>query len=498
MAAPPKKILFLSNAEFGELTVVLATCDALMHAAPAVQLHVATYGGQPERAVAATSDYARRTSPAAAPIVFHQVSGPSYVDEIFRRFGSIPPSFGLPPSFWNTLKFIGDMPYALLPWGPDEFVVSLDSCLRIIDEVKPDLIGVNSLFAPGLTAARHVGAHFIVLAPGSIKDYALSKQPRGGAFWKYPIAGTAFACPVPWHQKPMNVCFMIFIVYILVTNKHLKSTASAIKAKNNAELVTIGSLAFGSSDCKLLVSGSAELDFPMMVPDFLVPCGPIVRPVPSVADVDPDLDAWLASGPVVYISLGTHALTTEDLAVEMAKAVRVLLDSAESSEVKSDLRVLWKLKKKGSYNANSPGSKVHAILGKEMASDRIRIVDWVTAEPMAILQSGHVVCSVNHGGANSFYESVTTGTPQVVLPQWADCYEYAYRAEMLGIGRWGSKSMKPQWSAEELGPTLIEVVIGKRRDAYRRTAQRLSERFGVSAGRAKAAKIILESMGSST
>ncbi|KAL8381634.1 hypothetical protein RB595_005764 [Gaeumannomyces hyphopodioides] len=497
MAAPPKKILFLSNAEFGELTVVLATCDALMHAAPSIQLHVATYGGQPERAVAATSDHARRTSPAAAPIVFHRVSGPSYVDELFRHFGSIPESYGLQPGFWNTLKVIGDMPYLLLPWGADEFTTSLDSCLRIIDEVKPDLIGVNSLFAPGLTAARHVGARFLVLAPGSIKDYALSKQPWGGAFWKYPICGTAFACPVPWHQIPMNVCFMLVIIYTLATNKRLKSTTGTIKAKRDAELVTIGALAFGSSDCKLLVSGCAELDFPMMVPDFVVPCGPIVRPVPSVADVDPDLDAWLASGPVLYIALGTHALTTEDQAFEMAKAVRVLLDSAESSEVKADLRVLWKLKKKGSYDANSPGSKVHVILGKEMASDRVRIVDWVTAEPMAILQSGHVVCSVNHGGANSFYEAVTTGTPQVVLPQWADCYEFAYRAEMLGIGRWGSKMAKPQWSAEELGPALIEVVIGKKRDTYRRRARSLSERFGVSAGREKAAKIILETMDSS-
>jgi hypothetical protein len=45
-------------------------------------------------------------------------------------------------------------------------------------------------------------------------------------------------------------------------------------------------------------------------------------------------------------------------------------------------------------------------LGDDIASGRVRIVDWFEAEPMAVLESGTVVCAVHHGGANSFLETV--------------------------------------------------------------------------------------------
>ena len=85
--------------------------------------------------------------------------------------------------------------------------------------------------------------------------------------------------------------------------------------------------------------------------------------------------------------------------------------------------------------------------------------------------------------------------PQVVLPGWADCYDFAHRAEMLGIGRWGNCKAKPRWEAHELGPVLVDVVFGPRAEVMRRRAKgiaRLAREKGE--GRDFAAKVLLAEM----
>ena len=46
--------------------------------------------------------------------------------------------------------------------------------------------------------------------------------------------------------------------------------------------------------------------------------------------------------------------------------------------------------RKGSYEFAKPGCRVHDVLGDDIASGRVRIVDWFEAEPMAVLESGTV------------------------------------------------------------------------------------------------------------
>jgi len=41
--------------------------------------------------------------------------------------------------------------------------------------------------------------------------------------------------------------------------------------------------------------------------------------------------------------------------------------------------------RKGSYEFAKPGCRVHDVLGDDIASGRVRIVDWFEAEPMAVL-----------------------------------------------------------------------------------------------------------------
>lgn len=124
-------------------------------------------------------------------------------------------------------------------------------------------------------------------------------------------------------------------------------------------------------------------------------------------EVDPELAAWLRGGKTVYVNLGTHVLMTEDSAVEMATAVRILLDHARSVRWRDKrmdgLRVLWKLNlEKGEIGE---GSRIKGILGRDLESGAVRIVRWIEAEPIAVLAERNVVAAVHHGGANSFLEA---------------------------------------------------------------------------------------------
>lgn len=81
--------------------------------------------------------------------------------------------------------------------------------------------------------------------------------------------------------------------------------------------------------------------------------------------------------------------------------------------------------------------------------------------------------------------------PQVLLPSWADCYDFSVRVEYLGIGRWGNKQGMPRWTAAELGPILVDVVMGPDADAVRAKAKELAALCAATPGATVAAKAIL-------
>ncbi|KAK7926668.1 UDP-glucoronosyl and UDP-glucosyl transferase [Apiospora marii] len=117
----------------------------------------------------------------------------------------------------------------------------------------------------------------------------------------------------------------------------------------------------------------------------------------------------------------------------------------------------WKLTKRGQYGAAEKDSRIHSVLEEDLDNYRVRTVPWLHSEPSAILTEPSIICSVDHGGANSFLEAVrqvisptrhklfigysnnkanntcfrTAGVPQIVLPVWIDCLDFAIRAEEL-------------------------------------------------------------------
>jgi hypothetical protein len=110
------------------------------------------------------------------------------------------------------------------------------------------------------------------------------------------------------------------------------------------------------------------------------------------------------------INLGSHIRMDDAMAREFAVGLKVLLDSRQ------DLQVLWKLKKVGGLGIRSKDKSesdngdvtAHSLkaIENEVATGRVRVEEWLSVDPLAVLQSGHVACSVHHGGSNSFHEAL--------------------------------------------------------------------------------------------
>ncbi|KAF3764598.1 family 1 glycosyltransferase [Cryphonectria parasitica EP155] len=496
--AAPKKILFICSSDYGQANVILATSYALMATGAPLEMHVASeHPMKPE--VEHTMALADETIKTAAPykLHFHGITGVSHFEAMSRPQAGVMDAWSLPlPNFSNASVFMGRFSYGAMPWEPEEVVDLYAQTVSIIKEVQPELTVIDPLYLPGLTAAHYLKVKWTVLAPNTIKDFAVPCQPKGAALWKYPVIGSGLPYPVPWSQMAHNIGLTLILAKTMLTDNRTKTAVRLLREHTGDEnlqmmsLAELGVVHAPPPGLRLISAFSPDLDYPLdIIPSHVIPVGPIVRYAKKLADIDPTLDQWLSRGPTVYINLGTQLKMTPAEALEMALSVRDLLDAAGAS---SKMQVLWKLKRKAGDAKDGEWKVVHDTLLPEIETGRVRITSWVKADPCSILLSGRVVCSVHHGGANSHHEALAAGVPQVVLPSWIDCYDFGNRVELNGVGIRANKTAAPRWARAELGTALKDILIGEKAVAFRENAKKLAEKHPEHAGRTKAADVILD------
>ena len=130
----------------------------------------------------------------------------------------------------------------------------------------------------------------------------------------------------------------------------------------------------------------------MRVPPDVICCGPILQHAAPLEETDPELYSWLSQRPTVLIVLGSHTRLDDRSAQRVLRSCLRLLDA------RPDVQVLWKLQKQSSYELEG--------VDADSVGDRLRIVEWLKPDPVAILKTGKVVCFVNHGGSNSYHEGL--------------------------------------------------------------------------------------------
>jgi hypothetical protein len=179
-----RRVLFLTNSESGQANVQLATCHSVLVNHPDVEVHIASF---PRIApmVSDVSSFALSQSSAAQPIHFHPLSGPSFRETLVDRGVNVDVAINGPGLSGQT-KFLKNLEMFLVPWTGPEYVALYHDIVRVIEEVDPKLIVVDTAFPPGMDATRNLGRQHVSLSTNTLSDNFLPMQPKGAMFWKHP------------------------------------------------------------------------------------------------------------------------------------------------------------------------------------------------------------------------------------------------------------------------------------------------------------------------
>lgn len=291
---------------------------------------------------------------------------------------------------------------------------------------------------------------------------------------------TGLPAKLPWYLIPKNIILFICIG-IFAANHPRCRELTAYRAAHGitTPLPWLDPNKYRSA----LIGTHTELEVnDLFVPEGVHPVGPMMLPIFPLAQTDQELAAWLNRKGMrtVFVNMGSHDVTRPEDAMEFAKAFKRVLSTF------ADVQVLWKYKRYDPAATSGP----NRLLAEELSNDRIRIVHWLTAAPVAILKTPRIACWINHGGANFFYEGIVAGAPQVVLPIWFDTYDNGALAEGLGIGVWGSKRSAPYPEAEELGDAIDRVLSEEEFARKAKWAAEIVRRKGE--GRFNAARKVVE------
>ncbi|KAA8641943.1 hypothetical protein EYZ11_002545 [Aspergillus tanneri] len=474
------KVLFLANSEHGQTNIILAITHELLLRGD-IDVHIASFPALERRVEKLLRDQsAAYDEDFRSRIHFHAVRGPSNTD-VFIRTGKRGAFH--PPGYHGAVRGFQSLCEDIWGWTEEEYVDIYESCRDIIRQVCPSVIAADFFFLQGRDAAYNAGYTAILINTTSLSHIVLGLQPGSEPLWKYPLPGTGFPYPLPWHIIPLNALAGLKTARMY----HGSGRRREIRDWRIRHKIH-GRFPFADAwrpERIHLTPALKELDWPFdVVPENILPCGPILLPTASVQQQDPELASWLSQAPTVLVNLGTLYAPDPDVAWELASGIKMFLDGWKGGS----MQVLWKLPKHP-HDEDDVYSRSIEPLQRETESGAVRIAPWFEVEPMAMLQTGQVVCSVHHGGANSWYEAIQNGVPHVILPAWQDCYENAARAEWLGIGVYGNKSCAPHISAKELSQALATVMGNA---SYKEKSMQLSKLCHVKEGRVAAAEKIVE------
>ncbi|KAJ5692625.1 hypothetical protein N7462_002048 [Penicillium macrosclerotiorum] len=439
MSPPTRNILFLTNSELGQCNVAFAVAEEFLHRGE-FRVHIGSYSS-----LAGLVQELNNRDNYARPAEFHKIPGPSMTDLAVRsKVGLLFHKAGIK----GAVEGLNKVATAMKNWRPSEYENAYRSCLEILENVRPDIVVVDPILHVGLDACRTAKSRVVVLWPVPLKDVVITIQPKAGILWKYPMTGSGYPFPVPWKFLLQNIYLVFRAVGALAFGKQVPDDSSlGEKVEGRSPFPLVNAY---SKESLSLTPSFPEMDFPLLVPDNVVSCGPIIRQCQNLSEIDPEMDAWLKK-PTIFINLGSHVKFTESVAIEMAKGIKHALAK------RPEMQVLWKLR----YEWESSVS-FQMVLGSLITSGSVKVVPWIQSDIMSVLKSGKIITYVHHGGANSYFEACKVGVPQVVLPQWLDTYDCATRVEWLGIGLHGSKTAAPEIEATEFSHALLQVLSDER------------------------------------
>lgn len=204
--------------------------------------------------------------------------------------------------------------------------------------------------------------------------------------------GLGWSYPLPLYLIPLNIIALLSFALSFALSPFNRAKNAARK-----EAGYTWSLLPDETDTRLCV-GVPALEYHGINPSTLYPVGPIYLPSPPLADLDKPLDDWLERDHQKYttilFALGTHFRLTQSQAEDLLSMFDELLDARQ------DIRIYAKVMRKGSYEL-----PLSEELERKWAG-RLKIVEWMEVDPVAVLNTGKIGLAIHHGGSNSYHEAL--------------------------------------------------------------------------------------------
>ncbi|KAH8881836.1 UDP-Glycosyltransferase/glycogen phosphorylase [Thozetella sp. PMI_491] len=479
-------VLFLALEHNGLSNVHLATTQALLEQYPDIKVHFASYPKLAKKLPRLTS-FAQRREPKAQEVSFHLLVGLSYFEAIKLHGEDFADEDGhlssvQPPGLAGVKQLARSMQRYLAPWSAEDHLALHDNIGKIIDEVDPAVVVLDTLFMPAIEATRGRKRLHAFITPNTLLENFVGEQPWLGMLWKYPALpscrmGSGFPFPVPWRQIPLNAILNARIISSLTRMPDVAAKRTFLK--EHGVLDPIKFYGTHRADVPWVTQTLPGASVPMeYVPANVTCTGPIVLSAAPAEEQDPEFSRWMQQKPTILINLGSGFSYSITQMRQMISAIPKVLED-------TDLQVLWKVNP--SENLTFDWEEAAKPLTD---TGRVKVSRWLSVDPSALLESGHISLSVTHGGSGGYHEGIAAGVPQVVLPLWLDLYNFAQLVEQIGVGVWGCRESSPSWTPECLSEAIIRVVASNESSTFRENAQKLGKVAQNKPGREVAAQVI--------
>jgi hypothetical protein len=383
-------VLFVTNEHPGFYNVHLSTLYSLLEKHPDIEIHYASFPKIAQRVQQISSLAANRGSK-AKDVMFHPLTGRGFVDSVEKELGNQTiTTHG--PGLAAGDHFAKHMGTYVAPWPAEEYWTLYESCDRLIDEVDPAVIIIDTFFGPAVDAARDRKRLHALITPNILSDLLPAKQPAWTLFWKYPALGSGFPYPVPWSLVPANVYINFKIIRGMLHLPNVTAKKTFLKKKGIKNPIDF--MGLYRPDVPWLTQTLPGAHLPMVVmPRNVTLTGPInLAGTEELSSAARKLLEWTKK-PTVLISLGSGFKYVEYQA-------RVMLEAMQRVLKETDVQILWKMDKLESFDDQFLTSALQESAG------RLRIEKWLDVEPPTLLQDGHIVAFIHHGGAGSFHDSI--------------------------------------------------------------------------------------------
>ncbi|KAL4901282.1 hypothetical protein BDW74DRAFT_181859 [Aspergillus multicolor] len=280
----------------------------------------------------------------------------------------------------------------LMPWTPEEYLALYEETVRLIDEVDPAVIVVDSMQRPFVDAARNANRQFAMLNPNALTDIIAYRQPWGQMFWKYPAMMSGHTFPVSLKDILPNIWMQIRFIWTILKSPKMEAARTFLKAHGIKDPIN---MQMQWENVPLLSGDLPEAGLPLSYyPPNVTVCGPIVLGTSLAEQQDPELAQWLDRAPsTMLICLGSNIEYNERRARALGSAILHVLETI-------DTQVIWKFVKEGEYD-----DTWREPLQKYIDDGRLRMESWLNVDPVSLVNTGKINVWVHHGGANCYYEA---------------------------------------------------------------------------------------------